>query len=122
ALPARVSPIFSMVAIFLPATVETGVTQLRAGLPSMCTVHAPHNAMPQPNLVPVMSRWSRSTQSSGVSPSASACTSVPLTSSEIIRVSGDRYRSATDQPLQVFRVSGALKRDRRERAVDGAKL
>ena len=30
------------------------VMQERAGAPSMCTVQAPHSAMPQPNLVPVM--------------------------------------------------------------------
>ena len=49
----------SMVVIFFPATVETGVTQERAASPSMCTVQAPHRAMPQPNFVPVMLRVSR---------------------------------------------------------------
>src|SRR6267142_338053 len=52
-LPAGVSPIASMVVIFFPATAATGVTQERIGCPSRCTVQAPHNAIPQPNFVPV---------------------------------------------------------------------
>jgi hypothetical protein len=48
-----------------------GVTQERAGAPSMCTVQAPHKATPQPNFVPVIASTSRNTQSSGVSPSTS---------------------------------------------------
>jgi hypothetical protein len=39
--------------------------------PSMCTVQAPHWAMPQPNLVPVKPSVSRSTHSNGVSGSTS---------------------------------------------------
>ncbi len=60
-----------MVAIFLPTTADTGSTQLRVAWPSICTVQAPHWAMPQPNLVPVRLRLSRSTHSSGVSSAAS---------------------------------------------------
>src|SRR5262249_24118040 len=44
-----------------------------------CTVHAPHNAIPQPNFVPVKPRTSRSTHNSGVSPSTSTLCMVPLT-------------------------------------------
>src|SRR5690349_11108917 len=73
-----------MVEIFLPTTAETGSTQLRVAAPSMCTVQAPHKAMPQPNLVPVRLRLSRSTQSSGVSSAASVVSSLPLTFSFII--------------------------------------
>ena len=43
-----------------------------------CTVQAPHCAMPQPNLVPVMPSTSRSTQSSGMSPGASKVRFSPL--------------------------------------------
>ena len=43
--------------------------QERTGLPSRCTVQAPHCAMPQPNFVPVVLSTSRNTQSSGMSPS-----------------------------------------------------
>src|SRR3954462_13855681 len=43
----------SMVVIFLPAAADTGNEQERVGVPSMCTVQAPHWAMPQPYLVPV---------------------------------------------------------------------
>src|SRR6266699_1730296 len=71
-----------MVVIFLPATVDTGVTQERVAAPSTCTVQAPHWAMPQPNLVPVIHRLSRRTQSSGVSAGTSTRRVLPL----IVRV------------------------------------
>ena len=72
-----------MVVTDLPAAAATGVTQDRTGWPSTCTVQAPHSAMPQPNLVPTRSRWSRRTQRSGVSPSASTCRLAPLILSSI---------------------------------------
>src|ERR1051325_3563490 len=74
----------SMVVTFLPATAEIGVTQERTGWPSTCTVHAPHCAMPQPYLVPVRLRFSRTTHSSGTSGATSTCCGVPLTVSEIM--------------------------------------
>jgi hypothetical protein len=43
-----------------------GVMQERVASPSMCTVHAPHKAMPQPNFVPVIPIVSRKTHSSGI--------------------------------------------------------
>jgi hypothetical protein len=52
--------------------------QERVGAPSICTVHAPHSAMPQPNFVPVMPSTSRNTQRSGVSPSTSTLCVLPL--------------------------------------------
>jgi hypothetical protein len=55
-----------MVVIFFPATLETGVTQERVAAPSMCTVQAPHKAMPHPNFVPVIPSVSRKTHSSGI--------------------------------------------------------
>src|SRR5438034_3743936 len=67
-----------MVVTVLPAAAATGVTQERIGRPSICTVQAPHSAAPQPNLVPVMPSTSRSTQSSGVSPSTSMLCGLPL--------------------------------------------
>src|SRR5215510_5019783 len=69
----------SMVVIFLPLTDATVVMQERIGFPSRCTVQAPHCAMPQPNLVPVMPRFSRKTQSKGVSELTSTCCRLPLT-------------------------------------------
>jgi len=57
----------SMVVMNFPSTARSGSTQERVAAPSMCTMQAPHNAMPQPNLVPVIPRWSRSTHNSGVS-------------------------------------------------------
>src|SRR5882757_2992517 len=57
----------SIVVIFFPATLETGVMQDRVASPLMCTVHAPQSAIPQPNFVPVIFSVSRSTQSSGMS-------------------------------------------------------
>src|SRR5439155_22157234 len=74
-----------MVVIFLPATVDTGVTHERVAAPSTCTVQAPHWAMPQPNLVPVISRLSRRTQSSGVSAATSTRWGLPLIVSVIMR-------------------------------------
>src|SRR5262245_32521266 len=62
-----------------PTADEIGVEQERIGAPSRCTVQAPHSAMPQPNLVPVRLRWSRSTHSSGTSASTSARTCLPFT-------------------------------------------
>src|SRR5689334_14812584 len=81
----------SMVLMRRPVTAESGVIQLRVGLPSTCTVHAPQSAMPQPNLVPVSSRKSRSTQRSGVSGSASTVCGVPLTLSGVIAIPLDGY-------------------------------
>src|SRR5215475_5745892 len=68
-----------MVVIFLLATEFNGTWQERVATPSMCTVQAPHWAMPQPYLVPVMPSVSRSTQRSGVRGSALAWTDLPLT-------------------------------------------
>src|SRR5258707_2513104 len=56
-----------MVVIFLPATLEICVMHERVASPLMCTVHAPHSAIPQPNFVPVMFNVSRSTHKSGMS-------------------------------------------------------
>src|SRR5215472_2516294 len=77
--PAAVAPMASMVVTSEAPMLSTGVTQDRVALPSMCTVQAPHNAMPQPNLVPVMPSTSRSTHKSGVSPSTSTDLTAPLT-------------------------------------------
>src|SRR5438132_11252943 len=74
----------SIVVTFLPATAETGVTHARTGLPSTCTVHAPHWEMPHPYLVPVRLRFSRTTQRRGTSGSTSTCWALPLTVTEII--------------------------------------
>ena len=56
-----------MVVTFLPARLETGVTQERTACPLTWTVHAPHSAMPQPNFVPVMPSVSRRYHSKGIS-------------------------------------------------------
>src|SRR5437867_13083502 len=58
--------------------------QERVGMPLTCTVHAPHCAMPQPNLVPVSPSSSRTTHKSGVSPGCSEWASLPLTTNLII--------------------------------------
>ena len=73
------SPRASMVLIFRPAALPTGIWHDRVATPSIFTVHAPQSPLPQPNLVPVMSKWSRSTQSNGVSSSASTSCILPLT-------------------------------------------
>jgi hypothetical protein len=68
----------SIVVTRFPATRDSGETQERMALPSRCTVHAPHNAMPQPNFVPVISSESRKTHSNGVVGSTSTCTDFSL--------------------------------------------
>src|SRR5437867_6695581 len=74
----------SMVSTLWPAAAETGTEQERTGSPFRCTVHAPHWAMPQPNLGPFTSSTSRNTQSKGISGSTSALRFLPLTESSII--------------------------------------
>src|SRR5882672_5701949 len=69
----------SMVVIFLPAASPAVMPQERTAWPSMCTVQAPHCAIPQPYLVPIMPMLSRITQSSGVSGSTSTLCDFPLT-------------------------------------------
>jgi hypothetical protein len=59
--------------------VSMEVMQERAGAPSICTVQAPHSAMPQPNFVPVIPSTSRKTHNRGVSPSTSTIRLTPLT-------------------------------------------
>jgi hypothetical protein len=68
----------SMVVMALPAAALTGVEQDRWATPSMCTVQAPHNPMPQPNFVPVIPRTSRKTHSRGMSGSTSTSCDAPL--------------------------------------------
>ena len=67
-----------MVSTRAPAAAVIGVTHERTGAPLRCTVQAPHCAMPQPNLVPVRPRVSRSTQRTGVVGSASTVVDWPL--------------------------------------------
>src|ERR1700733_1235742 len=92
--PASVVATASMVVIARLPTVPTARTQDRTGLPSRCTVQAPHWAMPQPYLVPVMPNTSRSTQSSGMSSGASKLLSSPL----ILSVGITTLRSFRAQP------------------------
>src|SRR5215470_15143951 len=83
-LPTAVLPIASMVVMECPTAALTGITQDRLGTPSRCTVQAPHNATPQPNLVPFIPSRSRNTHSNGMSGSESTECDVPLILSAII--------------------------------------
>src|SRR6266542_3696096 len=76
----------SMVVMACPTAALTGMTQDRLGTPSRCTVQAPHNATPQPNLVPFIPSRSRNTHSNGMSGGASTLCDFPLIDSESIRV------------------------------------
>ena len=67
------------VVISVPRTADTGSTHDLVATPLTCTVHAPHWAMPHPYLVPLSSRTSRSTQSSGMSGATSTVVDFPLT-------------------------------------------
>src|ERR1700719_4738209 len=68
-----------MVVTRLAPAAFTRVTHERIGCPSRCTVHAPHRAMPQPNLVPVRPSASRSTHNNGVSSSTWTLCTLPFT-------------------------------------------
>src|SRR6266540_1529420 len=78
----------SIVVTRLPATADTGSTQVRVATPSRWTVQAPHWAMPQPNFVPVRPRVSRSTQRSGVSGVTLTVSRLPLTVKVIAAMQG----------------------------------
>src|SRR5271168_2786166 len=67
-----------MVVTALPATWDTWVWHENARLPSIWTMQAPHNPVPQPNLVPVSLSSSRITHRSGVCGGASDCAALPL--------------------------------------------
>src|ERR1019366_1846148 len=69
----------SMVVTSTPCSVETLRWHDRTVAPFTCTVHAPHWLIPQPNLVPLRSSVSRSTQRSGVSSATSTVVDLPLT-------------------------------------------
>jgi hypothetical protein len=65
--------------IALPATVASEVWHERTARPLRCRVQARHMPTPQPYLVPVSLRRSRTTQSNGVSGAASTVVGLPLT-------------------------------------------
>ncbi len=95
----------SMVVMRLFATASSGIAHERTAAPSRCTVQAPHCAIPQPNLVPVMPRWLRSAHSRGVAASASTATGLPFrsigsssVSSRWFRPSGPRNRAGAGSP------------------------
>ena len=69
----------SIVVISRPCSFAIDLEQERTALPFSSTVHAPHNAMPQPNFVPVSPRMSRRYHSSGISESPSNDRSSPFT-------------------------------------------
>src|ERR1700676_4501055 len=66
---------------FVP-TETAGIKHERTATPSRCTVQAPHSPMPQPYLVPVSPKASRSTHKSGVSGSISNSTDFALTDND----------------------------------------
>src|SRR6202161_3724378 len=67
-----------MVVTFLLAPSDNWVWHDRTATPSRWTVQAPHKPAPQPNLVPVMLRFSLMIQSNGVPFGASTATCRPL--------------------------------------------
>ena len=73
----------SIVVTDFPATELTGVTHDRMGVPSTCTVQAPHSAMPHPYFVPINLAFSRMAQSRGTSGRVSSVTLRPFSISEV---------------------------------------
>lgn len=90
-----------MVVIFFPAMLETGVTHERAAAPSICTVHAPHSAMPHPNFVPVMFSVSRKTHSSGISAGTSTVLDSPF-KTKLIAKSSPNATTETPQNANIL--------------------
>src|SRR5688572_8513170 len=80
-----------MVIISFPAAAETGIEHERSGFPPMCTVHAPHWAIPQPYFVPVRPTKSRRAHNKGIFGSASMVYSFELTLSLMDAMVGDFY-------------------------------
>src|ERR1039458_9679147 len=66
-----------------PSTADNGVTQERIAWPSKWTVHAPHSAMPQPNLVPGRPATSRTAHNRGIFGSASSVVGLPLSTKDV---------------------------------------
>src|SRR6195952_4876726 len=77
--PVAVPPIASIVVTARGPISPTGSWHDLVATPSIWTVHAPHCAMPHPNLVPVRPSTSRNTHNRGVSGCTSALSSRPLT-------------------------------------------
>ena len=90
-----------MVVILAPSNPPTEIEQERTASSFTWTVHAPHWAMPQPYLVPVMPISSRKTQSNGVSGSISSSCRRPFTLSVII--ASLLYRALCQSCRSVFR-------------------
>src|SRR5215813_10635008 len=67
-----------MVVTFFPTASPAVTPHERTAAPSMCTVQAPHCAIPHPYFVPVMPMESRITHNSGVSDSTSTSCDFPL--------------------------------------------
>jgi len=95
-----------MVVIFLPATLDMGVTQDRAASPSTCTVQAPHSALPHPNFVPVMFRVSRNTQRSGIWGLTSTVCGLPLSTKLIDMI--PRYKNTAANKSSLESESGNI--------------
>src|SRR5205814_3272769 len=89
-----------MVVTLAPLTLPRVVLHERTALPLTCTVHAPHCAMPQPNLVPGRFSSSRITHRSGVLSSDCAETGFPLRVNETIEASLSRDLQPTRKGLQ----------------------
>src|SRR5437899_332868 len=74
----------------------TGITQVRIAKPSICISTASQTPMPQPNLLPVRLRCSRTTHSSGTSSGPLNSAGIPLTenftdmASSLSRVGSER--------------------------------
>src|SRR3546814_4364493 len=89
----------STVSTDLPSTSPTGTEQERSASPSICTVHAPHRALPQPHLVPVRPASSRITHRSGLAGSTSVRTDSPFSLKHAIYLSYFRAVSTAAREL-----------------------
>jgi hypothetical protein len=89
--------------IFFPATLETGVIHERVASPLMCTVQAPHSAIPHPNLVPVMFNVSRNTQRSGICGSTSTVVDFPFSVKVVPMIFSPNSSNILQHPATVWK-------------------
>src|SRR5205085_1777505 len=99
----------SIVVIFFPATVCSGVLQERIASPFASTVHEPQKPRPHPNLVPAIPTSSRKTHKSGVSGGEETMCALPL----IVRFVGMARILSVKNALGVpFLVTNCVRRRR----------
>src|SRR5271157_971904 len=90
-----------------------GMMHVRVGAPSICIVQAPQAPTPQPNLLPVRPKCSRTTHNSGTSSGPSNSAGFPFTKNLINMLGGLSVLALQSLP------AGSFARDRHLKGVVG---